>query len=73
VRKWIRRIFLKPLTRELIFLELYFDLVFLKPLTREFSISMGRLACGRRGKHMTCAGGGSGVVVEKCFTWRIVD
>jgi hypothetical protein len=26
---------------------------------------MGRPACGRRGKRMTCAGGGWGVVVEK--------
>jgi hypothetical protein len=73
VRKWMRRIFLEPLTRKLVFLELDFDLIFLEPLTRELSISMGRTACGRRGKRMTCAGGDCGVVVEKCFTWRIVD
>jgi hypothetical protein len=66
----MRCIFLEPLTRELIFLELDLDLIFLEPLTRELSISMGRPACGRRGKNDLCW---REWLWRRCFTWRIVD
>jgi hypothetical protein len=37
----MRRIFLEPLTHELVFLELDLDLVFLEALTHELSMSNG--------------------------------